>query len=64
MEVMAQKMSLAQETFEDRRKLHEEIPWRNKILRTDDEEMKKNLYGGATTVRNLEGDISGDKSTS
>jgi tetratricopeptide (TPR) repeat protein len=65
MEVMIQKMSLAQETFEDRRKLHEEIiMWRNKILTTQDEEMKKTLYRTVekkiATVRNLEGDILGE----
>jgi tetratricopeptide (TPR) repeat protein len=64
MEVMVQKMSLAQETFEDRRKLHEEIiMWRTKILTTEDEEMKKTLYRTVEkkviTVRNLEGDILG-----
>lgn len=64
MEVMVQKMSLAQETFEDRKKLHEEIiMWRNKILTTEDEEMKKTLYRTVekkvVTVRNLEGDILG-----
>jgi tetratricopeptide (TPR) repeat protein len=65
MEVMVQKMSLAQETFEDRKKLHEEIiMWRTKILTTQDEEMKKTLYRTVekkvATVRNLEGDILGD----
>jgi tetratricopeptide (TPR) repeat protein len=64
MDVMVQKMSLAQETFEDRKKLHEEIiMWRTKIVTTEDEEMKKTLYRTVekkvVTVRNLEGDILG-----
>jgi tetratricopeptide (TPR) repeat protein len=65
MEVMVQKMSLAQETFEDRKKLHEEIiMWRTKLAVTQDEEMKKTLYRTVmkkvTTVRNLEVDILGE----
>lgn len=65
METMVRKMSLAQETFEDRKKLHEEIiMWRTKIAMTQDEEMKKTLYRTVekklTTVRNVEVDILGE----